>query len=99
MMQAIESGEVSYRPKPVESGAQSAATEGPSIEERQSAWRTRIECRALTAARLTRGDMSVLEKFNRKGVEYTLLYLNLVTYQHGLENLFNTKCLSFELLG
>ena len=99
MMDDQATGEVSYEPPPGSSGTQSAAVVSPTVKERQRAWILRIELMAKTLARLFNVEGEVIEDAVSAGVGTMLVLLNILTYQHALENMFGHKCLSLELVG
>ena len=98
MMAAQDQGLVNYQPDPSGSGAQSAATAGPDVFDRQRAWLLRMEAMARTATKLTGSSVKALNDSLNMGIDGVLLNLNIVTQQHGLENVFDNKCLSLEIL-
>jgi hypothetical protein len=59
----------------------------------------RIELMARKATRLTNADPDLLDEAINSGVGCVLVFLNVVSYQHGLENVFDNKCRSFDMLG
>jgi len=97
MMSAQDRGVVNYWPDPSGSGAQSAATAGPSVADRRRAWLLRLEAMATTATKLTGSSVQSLNKSLDLGIDGVLLNLNIVLQQHGLENIFD-RCFSLELL-
>jgi len=81
------------------SGAQGTAAAEPSVEERQRAWIARLHLMAYGLQELTDSPAENSISAYQQGPHSILLLLNIMAYQHGLENVCDRQCLSLELLG
>jgi hypothetical protein len=84
---------------PAASAALSALVAAPSVGERQQAGFDRIKLMCVTLSRLFDIAGEDVEYAIERGVYAMLTFLNALSFHHALDNVFDTKCLSLELLG